>query len=85
MSTTSCNSPALLANKVITNKDTSILNYRMQCITSSLQILIVPLFSESRVINYKNNCKVEQFILQCLKVISVTFLVSRSLLFARNG
>ena len=69
LSTASCNSPALLGNKVITNNDTTILNYRMQCIASSLQILIVPLFSRS-VINYKNNCKVEQlFILQCLKVI----------------
>ena len=77
--------PALLANKVITNNDTSILNYRMHCIASSSQILIVPLFSRS-VINYNNICKVEQlFILQCLKVISVTFLVLRSLFFARNG
>ena len=77
--------PALLANKVITNNDTRILNYRMHCIASCSQILIVPLFSRS-VINYKNNCKVEQlFILQCLKVISVTFLVLRSLFFARNG
>ena len=42
LSTASCNSPALLGNKVITNNDTTILNYRMQCITSSLQILIVP-------------------------------------------
>ena len=42
LSTASCNSPALLGNKVITNNDTTILNYRMQCIASSLQILIVP-------------------------------------------
>ena len=42
LSTASCNSPALLGNKVITNNDTTILNYRMQCIASSLQSLIVP-------------------------------------------